>query len=376
MRLSYFALMYSGDGNRKYKMTGTCELHEPRYAAMTADLSFDDVVLYPNPYITVTPKGYTKHYFMGAERFCTTIGGGNNGLWLVNPIDHLTQDEANLLDTLENSVFYTHYYYDLYEYHHCHSHTENTDYTGTVMPNDGVYELYQYTEDEQTLGTVTLTFYSKFEDKIHEYSSGKSTILSLPCIALFGKTPGLTKSAIHNRINKHGWIRAIIEKGGHENYYMSNEYGMYRFPEEGRGFSRYTTAHNNEDYMVGNYYYQGDNYISAEAFVNFYNAIQDFYNQNNITIYYGDISAYDPSINLGHLTHMSGNSIDIHYIGNNGAELIGNDAYSRANVALMNAFFRCVQGYGFTKNYSYGNRFLHSGNPNQRVHKHHFHIGL
>lgn len=46
--------------------------------------------------------------------------------------------------------------------------------------------------------------------------SGKSTILSLPCIALFGKTPGLTKSAIHNRINKHGWIKAVIEKGGHE----------------------------------------------------------------------------------------------------------------------------------------------------------------
>ena len=46
--------------------------------------------------------------------------------------------------------------------------------------------------------------------------SGKSTILSLPCIALFGKTPGLTKSAIHNRINKHGWVKAVIEKGGHE----------------------------------------------------------------------------------------------------------------------------------------------------------------
>ena len=46
--------------------------------------------------------------------------------------------------------------------------------------------------------------------------SGKSTILSLPCIALFGKTPGLTKSAVHNRINKHGWVKAIIEKGGHE----------------------------------------------------------------------------------------------------------------------------------------------------------------
>lgn len=46
--------------------------------------------------------------------------------------------------------------------------------------------------------------------------SGKSTVLSLPCIAIYGKMPGLTKSAIHNRTNKHGWIKAIIEKGGHE----------------------------------------------------------------------------------------------------------------------------------------------------------------
>lgn len=54
--------------------------------------------------------------------------------------------------------------------------------------------------------------------------SGKSTILSLPCIALFGKTTGLTKAAIHNRINKHGWIKAVIEKGGHE-YVIERSFG-------------------------------------------------------------------------------------------------------------------------------------------------------
>ena len=73
-------------------MTGTCELHEPRFAGIVADLSFDDVVLYPNPYITVTPKGYTKHYFMGLERIATAIGGGGF-CNMVYPVDDLDARE-------------------------------------------------------------------------------------------------------------------------------------------------------------------------------------------------------------------------------------------------------------------------------------------
>ncbi|WQJ53943.1 MAG: SbcC-like subunit of palindrome specific endonuclease [Wendovervirus sonii] len=46
--------------------------------------------------------------------------------------------------------------------------------------------------------------------------SGKSTILLLPSILLYGKTEKkLTKSGIANRCNKHGWIRGTIEKNGH-----------------------------------------------------------------------------------------------------------------------------------------------------------------
>lgn len=45
--------------------------------------------------------------------------------------------------------------------------------------------------------------------------SGKSAILSLPALALYGKLEKLNKSSIANRTNKNGWLRATIEKGGH-----------------------------------------------------------------------------------------------------------------------------------------------------------------
>ena len=40
-----------------------------------AQAIFDDAVLYPNPYMVVTSKGYTKHYYAGTERLATVIGG-------------------------------------------------------------------------------------------------------------------------------------------------------------------------------------------------------------------------------------------------------------------------------------------------------------
>lgn len=45
--------------------------------------------------------------------------------------------------------------------------------------------------------------------------AGKSAILSLPALLLYGKLEKLTKSAIANRTNKNGWIKGIIEKGNH-----------------------------------------------------------------------------------------------------------------------------------------------------------------
>lgn len=94
-----------------------------------------------------------------------------------------------------------------------------------------------------------------------------------------------------------------------------------------------------------------------------------------MTVHYGDISAYDPAINLGHQTHTQGRAIDMHYIGANGQELRGNSAYLNADVNIINSFMTHAEDHGFTSNYSYGNRFTHQGNTNHSVHKDHFHIG-
>ena len=51
-------------------------------------------VLYPNPYLTITPAGYTKHYYIGSERIATAIGEGGWGNALVNKDQH----DANICD--------------------------------------------------------------------------------------------------------------------------------------------------------------------------------------------------------------------------------------------------------------------------------------
>lgn len=53
--------------------------------------------------------------------------------------------------------------------------------------------------------------------------AGKSAILSLPILILYGKLTKVTKSAIANRVNKHGWVRGTIIKGQHK-YVIEREF--------------------------------------------------------------------------------------------------------------------------------------------------------
>jgi RHS repeat-associated protein len=178
-------------------------------------------------------------------------------------------------------------------------------------------------------------------------------------------------------------VRAGVTILGHDGTVQllePNEFGVVQFPEEGLGFARYTTASganngNNENYTVNGVVHHTDNWASPECAVAFYNTIQTFYSETNITIHYGDISAYNPSVNLGHSTHYTGNSIDIHYWDSNGNELHGASAYASGNVTTTDTFLRIAQENGFTRNYTYGGRFTHQGNNNQSLHKDHIHIG-
>ena len=66
---------YGADGERCFKLTS------PRLTIQQNASPFDVPMLvyptlYASPLVTVTRTGYTKHYFEGSSRICSTIGGG------------------------------------------------------------------------------------------------------------------------------------------------------------------------------------------------------------------------------------------------------------------------------------------------------------
>ncbi|MBQ9427185.1 MAG: hypothetical protein IJU36_06100 [Paludibacteraceae bacterium] len=65
---------YDADGIRTYKFMGTCNISTQNGGDLQAQAVFDDAVLYPSPYMVVTPKGYTNHYYAGSERIASRIG--------------------------------------------------------------------------------------------------------------------------------------------------------------------------------------------------------------------------------------------------------------------------------------------------------------
>ena len=67
---------YDAKGERVYKLTGTSGIDQVNAGYSYSNAVFDWCVMYPNPYIAITPKGYTKHYYAGAERIATVLGGG------------------------------------------------------------------------------------------------------------------------------------------------------------------------------------------------------------------------------------------------------------------------------------------------------------
>ena len=70
---------YDANGERVYKLAGMSSLEYVDTHETRADVLFDNITLYPNPYITITPNHYTKHYYANNERFATVIGGGGFG---------------------------------------------------------------------------------------------------------------------------------------------------------------------------------------------------------------------------------------------------------------------------------------------------------
>ena len=114
---------YDANGERVYKLLGTSSIDQINSGSTKAQAVFDYAVLYPNPYIVVTPKGYTKHYYAGTERLAAVIGSGGLGnmVSLTAPLG--SQHDQDII-----KPFYTHYQnYDPFYYHGTISQPEKTE---------------------------------------------------------------------------------------------------------------------------------------------------------------------------------------------------------------------------------------------------------
>jgi RHS repeat-associated protein len=195
-----------------------------------------------------TRKNYTKHYFMGAERFCTTVGGGNDGNWLVSPYDNLTQQEQGLLTTLRDDYTYQHTYYDIYDYGHYNNQTHNTDYTGTVESGDQLYDYYQYYSDEQYYGNISFEFKQPFADDFDKYYKNDEM-----------DEPYYYHS---DHLGSAAWITDA--KGSPVQYIMYAPYGEQRLNQQPFAYEeRFTFTGKERDIETGYDYFGARNYLSA-----------------------------------------------------------------------------------------------------------------
>ena len=101
---------YDGNGERVYKLTGQALLDQYNAGEPTFQMYFRDAVLYVNPYMVVTPRGYTKHYYNGNQRIAARIGKledlpddiiVNSDTVAVERINNVREYMTSLLNTLD-----------------------------------------------------------------------------------------------------------------------------------------------------------------------------------------------------------------------------------------------------------------------------------
>ena len=66
---------YDANGDRTYKLTGDYT-YQNVSGTWRYFYQLNNATLYASPYLVVTPKGYTKHYYAESERIASRIGGG------------------------------------------------------------------------------------------------------------------------------------------------------------------------------------------------------------------------------------------------------------------------------------------------------------
>ena len=84
---------YDANGERVYKLTGSTQYDDLNGSNPSFGIIIDGITLYPSPYIVLTKKQYTKHYYIGSEKIATMIGDGG----ILLKTNHLSNEQRSLI---------------------------------------------------------------------------------------------------------------------------------------------------------------------------------------------------------------------------------------------------------------------------------------
>ena len=140
---------YNANSERVYKLTGTVLADQYNAGDVNIDSYFDDVTLYVNPYMVVTSRGYTKHYYNGTQRIAARLGD----YWYDTSVMVDEQDRMNLarevLDDRMNSTEVEEEYLDdeIYrsvdgEEFYVEPYVLRTNYMNCIYDEDMLYDAF------------------------------------------------------------------------------------------------------------------------------------------------------------------------------------------------------------------------------------------
>jgi RHS repeat-associated protein len=84
------AYIYDAGGERVWKLTGQVQQMQIGGGGVVDAVDLNNRTLYVSPYLVYNETGYSKHYYAGAERVSSRIGGGMNQALLHPLLDTLT----------------------------------------------------------------------------------------------------------------------------------------------------------------------------------------------------------------------------------------------------------------------------------------------
>lgn len=140
---------YNANGERAYKLTGTVLADQYDAGDVNIETYFDDIVLYVNPYMVVTPRGYTKHYYNGSQRIAARLGDYwyNTSTMGVAPekVDlarEVLDDRLNSGNTDEEYFEEEYYYSEEVGDIRCEPYTLRTTYSSCTYAEDMLYNVF------------------------------------------------------------------------------------------------------------------------------------------------------------------------------------------------------------------------------------------